>query len=74
MWGNGWPDNIFESYTSCTKIIRISNIEYPTSLKVLCKKLALVKDFVIVKKSYWGLLTEGEVWVVLKLKLTEVKC
>ena len=54
--GNGWPDIIFDSCTYCTytKIIRKSNIEYPTSLKVVCKKLALVKDFVIVKKVILG--------------------
>ena len=60
-WGNGWPNIIFESCTYCTytKVLRISNIQLAWKS---CKKLALVKDFVIVKKSYWGLPTEGEVW------------
>ena len=56
MWGNRWPDINFESCTYCTytKIRRISNIKYPTCLKVVCTKLALVKDFVIVKKVILG--------------------
>ena len=75
---DGWPDNIFESCTYCTytNIIRISNIEYPTILKVVCKRLAVVKDFVIVKKVIFGATHGGgsmeglcESW-----QLTEVKC
>ena len=54
MWGNGWPDNIFESCTIVYVYEYYTNIKYPTSLNVVCGRLAVVTDFVIVEKVILG--------------------